>query len=155
MPAGHDVSELLAVIGAAFVTSGDRAGIPGVGSYVIEGNAFALFVEIGKIGFPTGESLFSGETDEPCGFGVVALDGDAAEIEIGKTVLGISEFGISRGTKPSDGLRIVAGSAGAEVVESGEVGLADGIAVLGGEEIPLESFTKIFGDTLTVLVKGS
>ena len=137
---GHDASELFAAIGAGGVTRDERARIVGVGSNVIERNAFALLEEIGEVGLCGGKTLFGGEPDKTTGFGVVLLDGNAVEIKIGETVLGIGVVGIGRGAHPTDRFLVIARGTGAKVIERGEVELADGIAVLGGEEIPIEGF---------------
>lgn len=88
---GHDVGELGAPGLAGVVTGGESPGIPGVGGDVIEGNAFALLVEIGETGFCARETTLRGEANESGGFGVVALDSDAVEIKIGEIVLRVGE----------------------------------------------------------------
>jgi hypothetical protein len=47
--AGHEARELVAAAGARGITRGERAGIPGVGSDVIERQAFALLVEVRQV----------------------------------------------------------------------------------------------------------
>lgn len=50
MLGGHDASELFTLISAGGVTRGKGARIVGVGSSVIERNAFALLEKIGEVG---------------------------------------------------------------------------------------------------------
>ncbi len=47
--AGHQARELVAAAGARGVTRGKRAGIPSVGSNVIERQTFALLVEVRQV----------------------------------------------------------------------------------------------------------
>ena len=63
--------QLFATLSAGGIAGGHGAGIPGVGSDVIERNAFAEFVEIGEAGLRAGEDFVGGETDETSGFGVI------------------------------------------------------------------------------------
>lgn len=155
LPASHDVGELFAARGAACVACGGGAGIPNVSSDIIERHTFAEFVEIAEAGFGGGEALVCGETNEPRGFHVVALNGDAVKIKIGKIVLRVGKAGVCGDTKPVDGFRVVAWSSGAAIVEGGEVELSDGVGMPGGGEVPLEGFTVVFGDTVAVLIERS
>jgi hypothetical protein len=47
--ARHQARELVAAVGARGVTRGERAGIPGVGSDVIERQASSLLVEVSQV----------------------------------------------------------------------------------------------------------
>src|ERR1700739_1906447 len=59
--AGHEARELFAAAGARGVTCGERAGIPGVGSDVIERQASSLLVEVRQVGLRAGQTLLRGE----------------------------------------------------------------------------------------------
>jgi hypothetical protein len=48
--ASHDLRKRFEVRRGSGVAGSDSAGIPEIGSDVVEGNAFAGFVEIGEVG---------------------------------------------------------------------------------------------------------
>lgn len=92
--AGHEVRELFATRSAGGIAGSQSAGIPGVGSDVIERHAFTQFVEIGEVGLRAGESFFGGETDEASGFGVVNLNSNTVIIKKGELTLRFGQAGI-------------------------------------------------------------
>ena len=83
-----------------------------------------------------------------------AVEFESTITEIGKIVLCFGDPGAGGKPEPVDGLLVVPARAGAEIIEGGDVNLADGIAVLGRGEIQVKCFADIFCDTLAVLVEG-
>jgi hypothetical protein len=137
------------------VTHSDSAGIPEIGGDVIEGNAFAGFVEIAEVGSGRRVVQFGSERN-PVGSGV-EIEGNAEtfEVEDAEIVPGNGIAGIGGSAEPARSFGEVTWDASADVIHGGEIGLSDGIVLAGGKEVEIESFGKILADTETVLIKAS
>ena len=70
--ARHQMRELVAAVGARGFTCGERAGIPGEGSDIIEWQAFPLLVEVSQVCFRDGQTVLRGKPHPSGSFGVIA-----------------------------------------------------------------------------------
>lgn len=95
MVGGHDLGQVFAILSAGLIAVGHGAGIPGIGSDVIERNTFAVFVEISEAGLRAGKILLSGEADESSGFVVIARNDNSIKIKIGEIALRFGKARIS------------------------------------------------------------
>jgi hypothetical protein len=92
---GHRPSEILSRTGRRLIPSREGARIPYKGGDIVQRNALAAWIEVGKVGLCTDQILLCRQLQKTSGLSVITLNDNTVEIEIGKIVLCMRTTGIS------------------------------------------------------------